>query len=242
MGTAKLFRDHVWKQFGIPRKVISDRGPQFAAQFMKDLHQLVGMKTNISTAYHPQTDGQTERMNQEIEQYLRIFVNERQTDWVDWLSLATFSYNDKEQTSTGQSPFFLNHGRHPNKGLEPRREVKSQAAQDFVDNLTKARTEAQAALTKAAEMMKTFYDKKRADARNYDKGDKVWLEGSNITMTRPSKKLGEKRYGPFEVLGKEGLTAYRLKLPVTWKKIHPVFNEALLTPYKPPTYPQQQQP
>ena len=242
MGTAKLFRDHVWKQFRIPRKVISDRGPQFAAQFMKDLHQLVRTKTNISTAYHPQTNGQTEQMNQEIEQYLRIFVNERQTDWVDWLSLATFSYNDKEQTSTGQSPFFLNHGRHPNKGLEPRREVKSQAAQDFVDDLTKARTEVQATLTKAAETMKTFYDKKRADTRNYNRGDRVWLEGSNITTTRPSKKLGEKRYGPFEVLGKEGLTAYCLKLPATWKKIHPVFNEALLTPYKPPTYPQQQQP
>ena len=120
MGTAKLFHDNVWKQFGIPQKVISDRGPQFAAQFMKDLHQLVGTKTNISTAYHPQTDGQTEQMNQEIEQYLRIFVNERQTNWAEWLSLATFSYNDKEQTSTGHSPFFLNHGRHPNKGLKPR--------------------------------------------------------------------------------------------------------------------------
>ena len=70
MGTTKLFRDNVWKQFGIPRKVISNRGPQFAAQFMKDLHQLVGTKTNISAAYHPQTDSQTERMNQEIEQYL----------------------------------------------------------------------------------------------------------------------------------------------------------------------------
>ena len=110
-------------------------------------------------------------------------MNKRQTNWADWLSLATFSYNDKEQTSTGHSPFFLNHGRHPNKGLKPCREVKSQAAQDFADNLTKARVEAQAALTKAAEMMKTFYDKKRADARNYDKGDKVWLEGSNITTT-----------------------------------------------------------
>ena len=79
---------------------------------------------------------------------------------MDWLSLATFSYNDKEQTSTGQSPFYLNHGRHPNKGLEPHQEVKSQAAQDFTNNLTKARIEAQAALVKAAEMMKTFYDKK----------------------------------------------------------------------------------
>ena len=122
-------------------------------------------------------------MNQEIEQYLRIFVNERQTDWVNWLSLAAFSYNDKEQTSTGQSPFFLNHRRHPNKGLEPRREVKSQVAQDFADNLARAQTEAQAALTKAAETMKTFYDKKQADARSYNKGDKVWLEGSNVTTT-----------------------------------------------------------
>ena len=75
MGTAKLFYDNVWKQFRIPWNVISDQGPQFAAQFMKDLHQLVGTKTNISTVYHPQMDGQTEQMNQEIEQFLRIFVN-----------------------------------------------------------------------------------------------------------------------------------------------------------------------
>ena len=144
--------------------------------------------------------------------------------------------------STGHSPFFLNHGRHPNKGIKPHHEVKSQAAQDFANNLAKARTEAQAALTEATKTMKTFYDKKQAEAHNYTKGDKVWLEGSNITTTRPSKKLEEKQYGPFEVLGKEGLTAYRLKLPATWKKIHPVFNEALLTPYKPPVYPQQQLP
>ena len=97
-------------------------------------------------------------------------------------------------------------------------------------------------MTKAAETMKTFYDKKRADAHDYEKGDKVWLEGSNITTMQPSKKLGEKRYGPFKVLRKEGLMAYCLKLPAMWKKIHPVFNEALLTPYKRPAYPQQQLP
>ena len=99
-------------------------------------------------------------MNQEIEQYLRIFINERQTNWVDWLSLATFSYNNKEQTLTKHLPFFLNHGRHPNKGLEPHHEVKSQAAQDFVNNLTKAQEDVQAMLTKATEAVKTFYDKK----------------------------------------------------------------------------------
>ena len=88
MRTAKLFHDHVWKQFGIPRKVISNWGPQFFAQFMKDLHQLVGTKTNRLAIYHPQTDGQTEQMNQEIKQYLHIFINKWQTDWV-WCSSAS---------------------------------------------------------------------------------------------------------------------------------------------------------
>jgi len=72
---AKIYRDRVWSKHGLLRKIISDRGPQFAVQFMKDLSKLVGIESNLSTAYHPQTDGQTERMNQEIEQYLRLFIN-----------------------------------------------------------------------------------------------------------------------------------------------------------------------
>ena len=79
-GMAQIYRDHVWSKHGVPRKVISDRGPQFAAQFMRDLHKLTGTTANLSTAYHPQTDGQTERVNQEVEQYLQIFVNHRQSD------------------------------------------------------------------------------------------------------------------------------------------------------------------
>src|SRR5882724_10197795 len=98
--TAKIYRDLVWSKHGLPRKIISDRGPQFVNQFTKDLYQLVGIETNPSTAYHPQTDGQTERMNQEIEQYLRLFINHRQTDWAEWLACAEFSYNDKIQTFT----------------------------------------------------------------------------------------------------------------------------------------------
>ena len=97
MGTAKLLRDNVWKQFGIPWKVISDCGPQFAAQFMKDLHRLVGTKTNISTAYHPQTVSQTERMNQEIEQYLQM--NDRPTGWTGypWPPSRTTTRNRHQQ-------------------------------------------------------------------------------------------------------------------------------------------------
>ena len=81
LGVAKLFLEHIWRTFGLPEKTVSDRGPQYASAFMKELLGLLGIKAALSTAYHPQTDGQTERLNQEVEQYLRHFVNERQNDW-----------------------------------------------------------------------------------------------------------------------------------------------------------------
>ena len=102
---AKVYRDHVFRLHGIPRKIIHDRGPQFESRFMKDFYKLVGIEGNPSTPYHPQTDGQTERINQEIEQYLRVFINHHQSNWSEWLSLAEFSYNTKVKTSLGHSPF-----------------------------------------------------------------------------------------------------------------------------------------
>jgi Integrase core domain. len=80
-GLAKLFRDHVWKLHGLPESIISDRGPQFAAGLMKELNAMLGIQTKLSTAFHPQTDGQTERMNQELEQYLRMFIDHCQEQW-----------------------------------------------------------------------------------------------------------------------------------------------------------------
>ena len=113
---AKNFCDHIWKQ------IISDRGTQYAAQFMKDLHKLTNTTTNISTAYYPQTDGQTERINQEIKQYLHLFINYRQIDWNQWLSCAEFAYNNKVQTSTGFSPFYVN--RHPHTNVSVAKDQK----------------------------------------------------------------------------------------------------------------------
>jgi len=80
-GLARLLRDNVWKLHGLPESVVSDRGPQFVAELMKELKKMLGIKTKLSTAFHPQTDGQTERMNQELEQYLRFFIEYRQKDW-----------------------------------------------------------------------------------------------------------------------------------------------------------------
>ena len=93
----------------------------------------------MSTAYHPQTDGQTERVNQEIEQYLRIYIDHRQSDWAEWLSICEFSYNDKVHMATGHSPFYLTEGQHPWKGTEPRRgTTNNPEAGDFVDQMNKA--------------------------------------------------------------------------------------------------------
>jgi len=108
-GCARLLMERIFLLRGFPKKIITDRGPQFVSKFMTNLYGLLGIKGNPSTAYHPQTDGQTERLNQELEQYLRIFVNYHQNDWVEWLPFATFSYNDKVHSATGYSPFFLNH-------------------------------------------------------------------------------------------------------------------------------------
>jgi hypothetical protein len=103
-GIARLYRDHIWKEYGFPEIVISDCGQIFVGHFMRDLLKLLGIKSNASTTYHPQTDGQTEWVNQEVEQYLRVFTNFMQDDWSDWLAMAEFSYNDKVHTTTGFTP------------------------------------------------------------------------------------------------------------------------------------------
>ena len=229
-GVARLFRDNVWKNHGLPVQVISDRGPQFVSNFMRELNKLLGIKTAASTAYHPQTDGQTERVNQEVEQYLRLFVNHRQDDWADWLSMAEFSYNNRIQASTRQTPFMLNSGRNPRLGTEPIRDSTMEAVDSFVKRLQASRKEAEAALHQAAEDMARYYDQNRQEAETYKVGDKVWLDGKDIQTDRPSKKLEDRRYGPYSIVKVVGPNSYQLKLPPSMK-IHPVFNTVKLKPY-----------
>lgn len=234
LGLAALYRDHVWRYHGLPDSVISDRGPQFASQLMKDLHSLLGVKRKLSTAYHPQSDGQTERTNQEIEQYLRLFINHRQNDWADWLAIAEFALNNRVSSSTQVSPFYANTGRHPRMGVEPRRNIKSEAAEDFALRMKKVHEEVEAALNKAADEMKRFADQGRIETPEYKVGDKVYLDLSDIKTDRPSKKLSHKRDGPFEITKVVSPNAYKLKLPKRYNKLHPVFNVSKLRRYTPP--------
>jgi len=235
-GAARLYRDYVWKDFGLPESVISDRGTIFVSKFMevKPLtrysNQRSKISTNISTAYHPETNGQTECVNQEVEQYLHIFVNYRQDNWADWLSLAEFSYNNKVNKSTGHSPFMLNWGRNPRKGNDVKRESTVEAATDFVKRMEELRKEAVAALEQAAQDMKIHFDRSHQTEPEFEKGQEVLLEGENLKTNQPTQKLEHRRFGPFKVEKKVGQRAYRLKLPLTWR-VHPVFHVSKLVPY-----------
>ena len=229
-GTARLFLQHVWRHHGLPRRVVSDRGPQFVAEFTRELYRLLDIKLAATTAFHPQGDGQTERVNQELEQYLRLFVNERQDNWVDLLPLAEFQYNNHVHSSTQHPPFLLDAGRLPRMGFEPDRLAsRLESVNEFTDRMASTLEEAKAALSKSKDDMARYYNQRREPAPEYKPGDRVYLDASDIRTTRPSKKLSHRQLGPFLIERKVGNSAYRLRLPLSMKRFHPVFNVVKLT-------------
>ena len=149
---------------------------------MRDLNQLLGIQSNLSMAYHPQTDSQTECVNQEVEQYLHLFVNYHQSDWSEWLPLVEFSYN---KSSTGYSPFYLNYGQHPHTAYNPHVCTRNDSAETFAAHMQHIRDDANSALVKSAATMKRFYDRSHSMSPNYQPGDSVWLEAMNLKLFAP---------------------------------------------------------
>jgi len=179
-GLVKLFWDHVWKLHGLPESIISDRGVQFAVGMMKELNNLLGIQTKLSTAYYPQTDGQTERINQELEQYLRVFIDHRQEQWPDWLGMAEFAYNNKIHAATKTLPFKANYSQDPRMGFEGRRKGKYKAVGKFIEKMKKIQEEAKAALGKVQEEMKKFRDRRRREREEYKVGNLVLLSTKDL--------------------------------------------------------------
>ncbi len=148
----------------MPQVIISDRGTVFMSKFMKDLYNLLQVKGNASTAYHPQTDGQTKQVNQEIEKYLCMFVNHLQTNWAEWLSLTAFTHNNCTHSSTGKSPFEVNYGYNPAvlPGTKSTAPFHTPASDTFVSKMQEVHATAKKSLEKAALQMKAQYDKRNA--------------------------------------------------------------------------------
>ncbi len=223
--TAGLIVQHIFPRFRLPSKFISDRDPRFASKFIRGLCKGMGTTQNISTAYHPQTDGQSERTNQWLEQYLRFWVNERQDNWHTYLPLAEFAHNNWPNETTGESPFFVLYRFNPQADWMDKPSPIPQVALRL-DQFKQARQCAQELMIKA---QKSWV--KHRDTPKYQEGDLVWLEGRHLWTNQPTAKLAPKRHGPFRVAQVMSPVNYRLKLPTQWS-IHDVFHIDLLTPYR----------
>ena len=140
-GLARLFRNNMWKLYGLPESVVSDKGPQFAVELMKELNKMLGIEMRLSTVFYPQTDGQTEQINQKLEQYLRFFVEHRQKDWPEWLASAEFVVNNKVHTATKVSSFMANYGRELRMGGDIRKRGKVEKATEFVERMKEVHEE-----------------------------------------------------------------------------------------------------
>ncbi|PRP76470.1 retrotransposable element protein, partial [Planoprotostelium fungivorum] len=183
---------------GIPEKIVSDRGTQFTAEFWTSFWKQMGTKHSMSTAYHPQSDSQTERVNSVLNQYLQVYCSYLQDNWVPLLATAEFAYNNLVHTATGVTPFFANQGLHPNTGRGSRSvsddpnvlAVKLKEYSKFLrTNLEEARQD-----------MKRFADRHRSAAPIYQPGDKVLLSTKNFGTSRPKPKWADKWIGPYRIL------------------------------------------
>ena len=154
---ARLFRNNVWKLYGLPESIISDRGPQFVAGLMQELNRMLGIESKMSTAFHPQTDRQTERVNQELEQYLRMFIDHRQEQQPEQLGTAEFTYNNKAHSSTRMSPFKANYGQDLKMGFKRRKKGKYEGAEKFVTKMKEIQKKAKAVLVMNIEWDYNYY-------------------------------------------------------------------------------------
>lgn len=229
---AKVFFDNIFKLHGLPESIVSDRDVAFTSAFWTELFRLQGVKLCFSSAYHPQSDGQTEVVNRTIEMYLRCFTSDKPNKWLTWLPWAEFCYNTSFHTSLKATPFEIVYGRPPPQLLSY---CPNSSRLESVDFALKDRdvviADLRDRLLAAQQRMKAVFDASHRDVE-FQVGDLVLLKLQpyrQLSLRAHShKKLGPKFYGPFKILSRIGtVAAYKLKLPVP-SRIHPVFHVSYL--------------
>lgn len=227
LGVAKLIISEVVRLHGLPADIVSDRGTVFTSRIWEQLCARLGIDRKLSTAYHPQTDGQTERVNQIMEQYLRAYCNYRQDDWRELLPVAEFSYNNGDSATTNLSPFAANYGFNPKMDFMETVTSVGDQGELVLKNISDIQGFAKQEIRLAQERYKRFADLKRQPEPGYSEGEYVWLSTDNLKTTRPMKKLDYQWIGPYKVIRKIKDSAYALELPATMK-IHNVFHPSKL--------------
>ena len=241
--TAELFRHAVWKHHGFPEKIVSDRDTKFTGHFMKSLCAQLGIRMAMSTSFHPQTDGQTERMNRVLEDTLRNYVAPQQNNWDQFLDMAEFAINNSWQVSIKNTPFYAVYGQHPHTPTSLAVQTgKVPTAQQWLTTHEERTLYAKACLKSAQDRQKHYADEKRK-AVHYAIGQHAWLSTKKmIFKCGGSPKFLPRFTGPFRISGVQGprdpetqeiseVTAVRLELPKGCK-VHPVVHVSRLKPYK----------
>ena len=236
ISVARLLFDTVVKLHGLPRSMVSDRDKVFTSHVWKELFKLLGVNLNLSTAYHPQTDGQTERVNQCLEIYLRCSVGDSPAKWKSWLSQAEFWYNSTHHVALGCSPFKALYGYDSFVGVPVA--VASDTPPLLAEFIADRQLHSELLkdhLAKAQARMKLSADRLRTDT-SFQVGDRVLLKlqpyAQSSIVNRPFPKLSMKYYGPFTILQKIGQAAYTLNSPDS-SLLHPTFHVLQLKAYTP---------
>lgn len=243
-----IFMREVCRLHGVPQSLLSDRDPRFTAHFWRALWEQLGTKLTMSTAFHPQTDGQTERANRTLEEMLRSYVDWRQTDWDVHLSTLEMAINNAKQASTGFSPFFLNYGQEIRLPLDDAIDgvgvSRNPEAQERVRVLREAWQRAKGAIAKAQGRQSHYANQHRREVQ-FSVGDQVLLSTEHLKLVGDNRtaKFAHRFLGPFRVKRVVGANACELELP-PGMQIHPVLNVSRLKPYHDgmAAFPSRQQP
>ena len=239
---AQLFILHVFSKHGVPGHVTCDRGSEFVSHFTRSLGAALDMKLHFTSGYHPEGDGQTERVNQTLEQYLRMYSNYQQTNWSQLHPLAEFAYNNAPNDTTKISPFYANKGYHPAITVHPERDLTSALARDLSVNLDELHTELKDQIAEAQKQYQVPADRRRLAAPAFNIGESAFVKAKFFRTTRPSKKLSEKNLGPYEIIARPGTHSVTLRLPQSMRAVHPVFHVSQIEPAHPNSIPNRVQP
>jgi len=197
---ANIYKEKVFSFSGVPKKIILDQGLQFSSEFTRDICWILDIEQNLLTTYHPETTAKVEQMNHEMAQYLHMYISYHQDNWSEWLPLAQFALNNQVSTSTGESPFYLNHGRHSHMLYICDVQMKKKGAAQFGERLRWMRKDAEEAMKWALCISGESFNRSIQPTIHFMLGDLIYIEGTNIKTTRLSNKLAQCRYGSFEVL------------------------------------------
>jgi len=223
----ETFLREIFRLHGLPRDIITDQGSIFTSDLWKETTKKLGIERRLSTDFHPQTNGQTERANSTLEQYLRAYVNYQQDDWKELLTMAEFAYNNGYQERTKHTPCFANYGTNPEyQAIGHLIQGRTMSPED----MSQLHDTLQAEMTDAQMRHKEYYDVQQKPESNLQQGDMVWLLPRNIRTTRPCRKLDYKKIGQFKILARIGTSAYKLDLPASMG-IHNTFHISLLEIY-----------